>query len=265
MTQAPVLVTGGTGQLGRVLVRALLESGATVRVLTRQVPAKTQEGAEYAVADYAAGTGLTEALAGVRSVIHTAHIFGDPLADAQGTLNVLEAARAAGRPHFTFVSIVGARRATRFGYYAGKVRGEELVEASGLPHLIFRATQFHSFVDGVLGGVGRLPWLPVPDGTLQPVAVREVAHELAAQVLAGREGTFDLAGPEVLALPDLARLWLGAQGRPGRVLPLRFPIPQPFLRAIQRGVLTEPGAARGHRTWAEYLAGRYPREQAARG
>lgn len=260
MADSLILVTGGTGHLGRLLVRSLLEGGARVRVLTRRVPSSTQTGVEYAVGDYVAGTGLTEALAGVNGVIHTAHVLGDPLADARGTLHLLEAARTARRPHFTFVSIVRARQACAFGYYAGKVRGEELVEASGLPALVFRAAQFYHFVDELLSGVNRLPWLPVPDGELQPVAVEEVAHELAWQALAGRQGTFDLAGPEVRRVPDLARAWLASRGQEKRVLPVRLPLPHPVLRAMQRGEFTEPGAARGVVTWEDFL-----RQKAARG
>ncbi|MEF2279952.1 NAD(P)H-binding protein [Deinococcus sp. YIM 134068] len=260
MNDCLVLVTGGTGHLGRLLVQALLGEGARVRVLTRRVPSSPQAGVEYAVGNYTDGTGLAEALAGISRVIHTAHVLGDPLADARGTLHLLEAARAAHRPHFTFVSIVRARQARAFGYYAGKVRGEELVEASGLPALVFRAAQFHHFVDELLVGVDRLPWLPVPDGELQPVAVEEVAHELAWRALAGQRGTFDLAGPEVRRVSDLARAWLAARGEGKRVLPVRLPLPLPVLRAMQQGRFIEPGATRGVITWEDFL-----REKAARG
>lgn len=260
MNNPLILVTGGTGHLGRPLVRSLLGGGARVRVLTRRAPTQPLDGAPYAVGDYAAGTGLTRALEGVQAVVHTAHVFGDPLADARGTLNLLDAARAAGRPLFAYVSIVGARRARAFGYYAGKARGEELVGASGLPHLVFRATQFHQFADELFSQANRLPWLPVPDGTLQPVAVEEVARELARCVLDRRQGTLDLAGPEVRRVPDLARAWLAARGQEKAVLPLRLPLPQPFLRAVQRGVLVEPGAVRGTVTWEDFLS-----QRAARG
>ncbi|WP_102127211.1 SDR family oxidoreductase [Deinococcus planocerae] len=254
MADRLILVTGGTGPLGRPLVRSLLEGGARVRVLTRQLPGRRVEGAECAVADYVAATGLAQALAGVSGVVHAAHDLSDPLRDVRGTLNLLEAARAAGRPHFAYVSIVGARRVRGFGYYAGKVRGEELVKASGLPHLIFRATQFHHFADELLTQASRLPRLLVPDGVLQSAAVEDVARELARRVLAGERGTLDFAGPEVLRIPDMARAWLAARGRAGRVLPLRLPLPHPVLRAMQRGDLVEPEAPRGTVTWADYLS-----------
>lgn len=248
-----VLVTGGTGRLGRPLVLALREGGARVRVLTRRAPPVPSPGTEYAAGDVAEGRGLGAALAGVQVVVHAAHDPGDPLRDARGTVNLLRAALAAGRPHFTYVSIVGARRVAGFPYYAAKVRGEELVGESGLPHLIFRATQFHGFVEELLTGVGRLPWVPVPDGVLQPVAVEEVARELARQVLAGQQGTAEFAGPEVRRAPDLARAWLAARGQNKRGLPLRLPLPHPFLRALGRGVLSEPGAPRGTVTWEDHL------------
>ncbi len=57
MTTPLILVTGGTGTLGRPIVSALLEAGVPVRVLTRRLPSDPQVGAEHMVGDYRAGTG----------------------------------------------------------------------------------------------------------------------------------------------------------------------------------------------------------------
>jgi len=67
---ASVLVTGGTGHLGRDLVRRLLSDGHRVRVLSRSP--QTGGGVEWVLGDLATGAGLTEALQGVNTLIHAA-------------------------------------------------------------------------------------------------------------------------------------------------------------------------------------------------
>ncbi|ANE42561.1 SDR family oxidoreductase [Deinococcus puniceus] len=256
--QVPFLVTGGTGQLGRPLVAELLRQGAEVRVLTRRPPtAAPTAGLTYLVGDLVTGEGLTEALRGVSTVIHAAHDPADPVQDVTATRNLLQACRnTATPPAVLYVSIVGAAQATAFGYYAGKVRGEALVQSSGLPHLIFRATQFQEFVAEILTGLTRwplVPLVPLLPGQLQPVAVADVAAVLADHALRGTRGETVLAGPEVMTLHDLTRTWLAAHHQRKLLLPLPFVPPHPFLQAIGRGVLTAPQAAYEGRTWANFL------------
>ncbi|MFB9993832.1 SDR family oxidoreductase [Deinococcus oregonensis] len=255
-TQPPLLVTGGTGQLGRLVVAELLRQQIEVRVLTRRPPTDLPPlGLTYAVGDLITGVGLAEALRGVGTVIHAAHDPSDPVQDVSATRNLLQACRDSGSPPpaVLYVSIVGAARATAFGYYAGKVRGEALVQSSGLPHLIFRATQFQEFVAEVLGGLTRWPLVPLLPGQLQPVAAADVAAVLADHALRGTRGEVEVAGPQVLTLPELTRTWLAAHHQRKLLLPLPFSPPHPFLQAIGRGVLTAPLAAYPGRTWANFL------------
>lgn len=254
--QTPFLVTGGTGHLGRPLVAELLRRGAEVRVLTRRPPAAPPPvGLTYIVGDLVTGEGLAGALRGVGTVIHAAHDPTDPVQDATDTRNLLQVCRESGNtpPAVVYVSIVGAARATAFGYYAGKVRGEALVQSSGLPFLIFRATQFQEFVADILTGLTRWPLVPLLPGQLQPVAVADVAAVLADHALRGTRGQIELAGPQVLTLHTLTRTWLAAHGQRKLLLPLPFAPPHPFLQAVGRGILTAPEAAYGGRTWADFL------------
>ncbi|THF68922.1 NAD-dependent epimerase/dehydratase family protein [Deinococcus sp. Arct2-2] len=253
--QAPFLVTGGTGQLGRPLVAELLWQGAEVRVLTRRPPAAAPPaGLTYVVGDLVAGADLAGALRGVGTVIHAAHDPSNPVQDVTATRNLLQACRdSATPPAVLYVSIVGAAQATAFSYYAGKVRGEALVQSSGLPHLIFRATQFQEFVAEILTGLTRWPLVLLLPGQLQPVAVADVAAVLADHALRGARGEAVLAGPEVLTLHALTRTWLAARNQRKLLLPLPFMPPHPFLQAVGRGVLTAPQAAYRGRTWADFL------------
>ena len=99
-----VLVTGGTGTLGRHAVRLLQERGHEVRSLSRR--GGTHRG------DLSTGAGVPEALAGAELVLHAAsdarRRFGR--ADPALTRNLLAAARGAGVRHLLYVSIVGIDR-----------------------------------------------------------------------------------------------------------------------------------------------------------
>jgi nucleoside-diphosphate-sugar epimerase len=66
-----VLVSGGTGTLGRVVTRRLLDAGAQVRVLSRGLrPTSAIGQAQHVIGDVKTGSGLAEAIADVDTVVH---------------------------------------------------------------------------------------------------------------------------------------------------------------------------------------------------
>src|SRR5689334_16740998 len=126
----PVLVTGGTAQLGRAVVDLLGATGRPVRVLSRSAAEGRVRG------DLATGAGLAEATAGVGAIVHCASNPRDARAvDVDGTRRLLDAAHAQGRPHVVYVSIVGVDRIP-VPYYAAKLAAERIVAESGLPWTI---------------------------------------------------------------------------------------------------------------------------------
>ena len=181
--ERPVLVTGGTGTLGRALVHTLLDAGRPVRVLSRRDPSPAAPDAvEWVVGDLLTGDGLREALDGVAAVVHCASDPRKPDRDLDAAVQLLLAARAAEVPHLVYISIVGVDRVP-FAYYKAKRRVEEIVEDGGVPWTIQRATQFHDFVATLLDVLSRGPVAIAPAGMDdQPVDVREVARA------AGRAG-----------------------------------------------------------------------------
>lgn len=120
--ERPVLVTGGTGFIGRRLVMKLREKGARLRVLVRADRALPPdwEGVEAAVGDLADAAALRRACAGANTVIHAAGFAHVDAADtpdfvarhwtvnAEGTFRLLDAAVAAGVERFVFLSSVKA-------------------------------------------------------------------------------------------------------------------------------------------------------------
>ncbi|MGY1700821.1 SDR family oxidoreductase [Geodermatophilus sp. SYSU D00766] len=253
-----VLVTGGTGLLGRRVCRALTADGCRVRILTRRPAEPPLPGVDVSVADLGTGAGLTAAVAGVGAVVHCAT---DPRAsrtvDVEGTERLLEAAREADRPHVVYVSIVGVDRIP-LTYYRAKLAAEAAVARSGVPATVLRATQFHEFTLDLVDRMTRLPLVPVPRGSrIQPIDVDEVARRLADAVASGPATRLaDLGGPEVLRVADLVRERLDDAGRHRPVLEL--PLPGAVGAALRAGANLAPGNRSGGRTWREFLDGRSP-------
>lgn len=136
-----ILVTGGSGLLGRLVVQRLLEAGGEVRAMSRrQRPADHNSRCEWVAGDLRSGEGVPEAVAGVGVIVHCATAFGrDGKVHAEIRLarTLIEAARRAGSPHLVYISIVGIDRVP-LGYYQGKLATERLVQQSGLPYTILR-------------------------------------------------------------------------------------------------------------------------------
>ena len=166
----PILVTGGSGTLGRGVVARLLAAGHQVRVLSRRPrPAGGPATAEWVTGELVSGDGLAGAVTGVEAIVHCAGDPRRPRVDSNGTRNLLRAARAAGAPHLVDISIVGVDRVP-YRYYQAKLQAERLIQASGLPWTILRATQFHQLILLLARGLARLPLVPVPATTsFQPI------------------------------------------------------------------------------------------------
>jgi uncharacterized protein YbjT (DUF2867 family) len=257
-----IAVTGGSGALGRELVAALAARGHDVRSVSRSAPARLPEGAEHVRADLLDGSGLDAALAGADAVIDAAN--AGPAAKparavlVDGTRRLLAAEARAGIEHHVAVSIVGADR-VRSGYIAIKLEQEGVVREGGVPWTIVRATQFHGFVDGYLATAARFGVLPGGAMPMQPVDVREVAQVLADTVEAEPSAAVtQFAGPEILPLGELARLWRDARGRHAVVAGVPVGLLGAAGRALADGALTNPGAWRGRIGFAAWL-----RDQAA--
>lgn len=249
-----VLVTGGTGVLGRELVRRLRDRDAQVRVLVR---GGDRTGPGYVPGDLDTGEGLAEAAAGVDVIAHCASAtnYRRPEEDVEQTQRLLSAVGDA-RPHLVYISIVGVDR-VRFKYYGAKLESERLIAASGLPWTVLRTTQFHDLVLLMLMLLSKGPVAFAPRGVrAQPVDTGEVADRLADLVYGEPVGRApDLGGPEVADADELARTFLAATGKRKPVL--RVPLVGRAAADFRAGghLLADDGD-RGTRTFSDYLASR---------
>jgi uncharacterized protein YbjT (DUF2867 family) len=258
MDTTRILVTGGTGTLGRLVVQRLRDDGHTVRVLSRG-GRDAGNGIELVTGDLDTGEGIDAAVEGAEVVVHCA---GTTNGDEVKTRSLVLAAARAGVRHLVYISVVGTDRVpvvsgvdrAMFGYFASKRAAEEVVADSGLPWTTLRATQFHQSFLALARQMARLPVVPVAAGfRFQPVDAGEVADRLAELALGAPAGLVpDLAGPRVLGMDALVRQYLRANGKRRPVLPVR--LPGRAARAVRAGANLAPDRAVGRRTWEEFLA-----------
>ena len=246
-----ILVTGGTGTLGRRLVPRLLDAGAPVRVLSRRPPVAGRSGLTWVVGDLLDGTGLAAALDGVQTIVHCASGQASGH-DIRATARLLNAARVADARHLVYISIVGVDRVP-LPYYHDKLGAERAIAASVLPWTVLRTTQFHDLARYLVGRLARLPVVPVPAGiSLQPIDTDEVAQRLAELAGGPAQGRVaDMGGPRVHSFAELVGIHLRATGRRRRpVLPV--PVPGRIARAYRAGGHLAPDRAVGRRTFEEF-------------
>src|SRR6201984_3271702 len=137
-----IAVIGGTGLIGSKTVVILRQRGHEV------VAASPKSGSNTIT-----GEGLKEAMAGTQVVIDLAN---SPSFEDKAVLeffetsgrNLLAAEKVAGVGHHVALSIVGTDRSDN-GYFRAKVSQEKLIEKSGVPYTIVRATQFMEFLPAI--------------------------------------------------------------------------------------------------------------------
>lgn len=261
-----ILVTGGTGHLGRAIVTRLADQGHEVRVLTRHPRDDTR--IEWVRGDLATGAGIGEAVAGVHVVIHAA--TNSPAAqrggfrpidfvrsptdvDIEGTRALLAGADEAAVQHFVHVSIVGLQHMAKINPYSRvKLAAEELVRESTVPWTIVRATGFYWLLERMLANMSRRPIVILPANVhMQPVDSDEFANFIVDAVADARRGECeDFVGPQTLTMRELAEEYLAARGLHRRVW--NAPLPRKFKVSLEEGN-TSPRARQGTTTWSEWL------------
>jgi len=206
----PVLVTGATGCVGRVLVPKLVGSGGQVRVYVRlDVPEYRSLGVKIAVGEADHEGRLEAALEQVHTIVH---LTGGPLPDRETTaewLNLVTtevavtAAGNAGVRRFLFLSPLNADPNSDQPYLAAKGKAEEAIRRSGMEHAIFRCAPIVGPGSALLNALGRGF---SSDARINPIAVDDVASALVAADTRDAElrGTWELGGPETLTMSQLA-------------------------------------------------------------
>lgn len=240
-----ILVTGASGYIGSNLVRRLVEHGRPVRALVRNPDkadarlAAIRDRIELVQGDVTRPETLRPALDGVSAVVHLVAIAMEKgratyeAINTQGTINLVDAARAAGVRRFLNMSQNGADSRLPYPFLRSKGLAQDYVAASGLDWTAFRPSVVWGPQDEFANVQARLiKLIPlifpiVGDGQarFQPVYVGDLVEAVALALddntTIGRE--LGIGGPEVLTYEEIVRRVLQALG--ARRLTVKVPIP----------------------------------------
>jgi uncharacterized protein YbjT (DUF2867 family) len=157
--------------------------------------------------------------------------------------NLVAAESAAGVRHHVALSIVGTDRTPDNGYFRAKVAQEKLIETSGIPYTIVRATQFLEFLGGIAASSADGNTVRLSPGLFQPIAADDVAPIVAEVALAApRNGIVEIAGPERAPFNEIVARYLKAIGDPRKVV--RDPEARYFGGRVEERSLVPLGEAR---------------------
>ncbi|MGI3901148.1 MAG: SDR family oxidoreductase [Janthinobacterium lividum] len=208
-----IVVIGGTGLIGRQVVARLQSVGHEA------VSASPASGVNTVT-----GAGLADALKGAQVVVDVANSPSfEPSAvraffETSGR-NLLGAERAAGVRHHVALSVVGSDRPDAAPYLKAKFAQERLIEASGIPYTIIRATQFFEFMGGIADAGTRNGIVHLSPAALQPIASADVAQAVAEAATAPPlDGFIEVAGPERAPFAEFVGTWLGHRDDPRRIV-----------------------------------------------
>lgn len=237
-----VLVTGGTGVVGRATIDALLARGHDVRLFSRNAQDDVQEWKHRVEAfpgDVANEVEVRGSTDGCEAVIHlTAIVAESPpettfeKVNVAGTRNIVREAERSGVHRFVYVSSLGADRGES-PYHRSKVRGEEVARTFDGNWTIVRPGNVYGPGDEqislILKMVRTLPAVPViagGDQPFQPIWADDAGAALALAAerddLAGR--VLEVAGPEQTTFDNLVERLARLTKRD----PIRLPVPVPL-------------------------------------
>ncbi|MFB6153879.1 MAG: complex I NDUFA9 subunit family protein [Halodesulfurarchaeum sp.] len=238
-----VLVTGGTGFIGTHLCRELADRGHDVTALSRSPEGENiPEEVRTVAGDVRNAGDMERALSGQDAVVNLVALSplfkpsgGDEMHErvhVEGTRNALQAAAADDVDAFVQMSALGADPAGPTAYIRAKGRAEALVRDGSVPWTIFRPSvvfgeggEFIRFTKALttpyvtaLPGGGKTRFQPIWVGDLVPLLADAVGDE------AHRGEVYEIGGPEVLSLAEVARMVYRAEGRSTSVLSIPMPL-----------------------------------------
>ena len=233
-----ILVTGGTGFVGGHVVNELRSRGLPVRCLVRNRSKAVGLDAELVEGDLTEPETLPAAVDGCEAVIHLVAIRQGREEEfrrimVEGTRALIAAAEEAGVRRFVYMSALGTSEATKdtVPYYRAKWDNEQLVQASAIPHVIFRPSFIFATDGGILPTFTKLarltPVTPIIGSgrqRIQPIWADDVAAYFAESI-SGDDAAgqlFELGGPDVVTWNEFWERLKHARGlrRPSLHVPM---------------------------------------------
>jgi uncharacterized protein YbjT (DUF2867 family) len=245
-----ILITGGSGYIGSHIAKRFTKEGVSIRALIRNPERARREGRlsnleiEWSEGDVTQPETLNKAMQGIDLVIHTVAIAVEKgnntyeRVNYQGTVNIVEAAKASDVNRLINLSQLGAKASLPYRMMASKGKAQDYVAQSDLDWTAFRPSVVWGPEDEFANTFARLvPLTPIifpiiGDETtqFQPIWVDDLAEAIfkAYADPSTIRKEFELGGPEILTLEEIERRTLAALS--ARRIFIRFPLP--LLRII---------------------------------
>jgi uncharacterized protein YbjT (DUF2867 family) len=242
-----ILVTGGTGFIGRALIRHLVDLGYPVRTLIRPSQSSPKlprsVAVDVAVSSFSDERGLRAAMVGVDVIYHLASgEWHGPRAqlidsDIRGTRAVVEAGEDAGVQRIFYVSHLGADRASAYPVLKAKGIAEEFIRRSKLDYTILRSAIVYGPNDRFTSGLARIlgvsPFFIMPGNgrtVLQPLWVEDLATCLtwALEDPETIDKVVDIGGPEYLTFQEIVQMVMQEAGLRRTIIHF----PPPYVRGL---------------------------------
>ena len=252
-----VTVFGGTGFLGRAIVRQLLQANVRVRVAVRYPAAEPTDDFEPVEADVCDEGAVEAAIAGARAAINAVGLYvekGEQSFDAvhvQGALHVARQAKNHGLERLIHISGIGVDPTAASPYIRARALGESRVMEAFADATVIRPSvlfgpqdAFLKTLDGISHLLPVIPLFGAGQMRLQPVYVEDVAMAVAA-CLNGTDSagkTYELGGAEVLTYREILRQIMRHRGRRRALLPV--PLMVWNMLALGLSVLPSPPVTR---------------------
>lgn len=202
-----IVVIGGSGLIGAKLVEKLRDLGH-----------ETVAGSSRSGVNAVTGEGLAKTMTGADVVVD---VMNSPSWEDAAVLkffetttrNLLAAERTAHVPHHVALSVVGTERLLGSGYFRAKYAQEQLIQASGNPYTIVRATQFFEFLGGIADFGTEGNKVHLPPALMQPMSADDVATALADYTVGSPANSIvEIAGPEAMGIDEAVRRYLVSRG-----------------------------------------------------
>lgn len=251
-----ILITGGTGNLGKVIVNFLIKNGLKVSVLTSHEEISNSTSINFIKGDLTNKESLIDLKNKFDIIIHCAsNALDSDIVDIKGSQNLLDTVVQDNIKHFIYISIVGVDKSS-FKYYQNKYSVENFIKKSDIPYTIIRATQFHDLVlQRIIKPLDEEKGtkLFVPENLrFQSIDKKDIAkkvYEIMEQD--PKNETINIGGPEILTLDKMLDIYLTLLNRDE--LTESVPPKSDLQKIFTTGINLCPENKYGTITWNNYL------------